>query len=498
MAKSKKEDIDSCNNPEFATWLWEWYRKAQESDSRAQFALRKAFDSVVQCAEKLNTGREAVKLTGIGHGISDKLQRRLLQHIADGNLWHYNLNNMDDEAPKDTHTVKNNRKSKMITKYVPKFRSVSYGVLLSLYSCPCKMMTKHEIIRHCREYSNSVATDRSVSLSLKVLVDKELVTHNLSLSSFSLTAEGKIATEKLWSTTGRDIKRLDTSEAEDENFSMLHREGNDNFSVESWGMDKYSIFLFVDTREVYSKNDRDLLLSGLEELKVPVVHTTLVLGDFAFVARNRESCEDIILDTIIERKTDADLIASIPDGRYKEQKGRLRNCGFKNVVYLLEGTGEGISVSNFGEDKYFAAISQSVFSDDFFVKRCCSMQDTIQFLSDLFHHISASFQTGLNIFRPLSVTDRIMDVFRQEQDNFTNLCMPMDLFSRYNSKGANMSFFEVYIQQLMCLRGISAEKANVIAEEYDCYDKLIECIEGLNSGQKVNIKGVEKLVCSFQ
>lgn len=46
---------------------------------------------------------------------------------------------------------------------------------------------------------------------------------------------------------------------------------------------------------------------------------------------------DYVLDFIIERKTADDLAASIMDGRYEEQKFRLRNCGINNVIYLVEG-----------------------------------------------------------------------------------------------------------------------------------------------------------------
>ena len=37
-------------------------------------------------------------------------------------------------------------------------------------------------------------------------------------------------------------------------------------------------------------------------------------------------------------KTADDLAASIMDGRYEEQKFRLKNCGINNVIYLVEGT----------------------------------------------------------------------------------------------------------------------------------------------------------------
>ena len=43
------------------------------------------------------------------------------------------------------------------------------------------------------------------------------------------------------------------------------------------------------------------------------------------------------LDYIIERKTLGDLAGSIKDGRYIEQKHRLKNTKINNVYYLFEG-----------------------------------------------------------------------------------------------------------------------------------------------------------------
>jgi ERCC4-type nuclease len=45
----------------------------------------------------------------------------------------------------------------------------------------------------------------------------------------------------------------------------------------------------------------------------------------------------VVLDCIVERKTINDLASSIVDGRYEEQKGRLKGCGVFNCVYLVEG-----------------------------------------------------------------------------------------------------------------------------------------------------------------
>jgi crossover junction endonuclease MUS81 len=55
----------------------------------------------------------------------------------------------------------------------------------------------------------------------------------------------------------------------------------------------------------------------------------LPLGDFVWLYDGK------VLDYIVERKKADDLVSSIFDGRYKEQKYRLRGSGFTNIYYLF-------------------------------------------------------------------------------------------------------------------------------------------------------------------
>ena len=71
----------------------------------------------------------------------------------------------------------------------------------------------------------------------------------------------------------------------------------------------------------------------IELLKVPFETCNLPIGDIIF--KNGEEIE-----YIIERKTIGDLVSSICDGRYAEQKDRLKesvNGDNQKIVYLLEG-----------------------------------------------------------------------------------------------------------------------------------------------------------------
>ena len=65
---------------------------------------------------------------------------------------------------------------------------------------------------------------------------------------------------------------------------------------------------------------------------VQVEIRSLELGDVLWIAKYPDGRE-LVLGYVVERKTLKDLASSIVDGRYKEQKYRLSNGGFENVIH---------------------------------------------------------------------------------------------------------------------------------------------------------------------
>ena len=91
-----------------------------------------------------------------------------------------------------------------------------------------------------------------------------------------------------------------------------------------------AISLSLDTRE------RDLYdaVLGLPNAAIVVAKEVLLLGDICISYNGAVQC-------IVERKTIADLMSSITDGRYAEQSHRLRHSSLlhpHNIIYLIEGT----------------------------------------------------------------------------------------------------------------------------------------------------------------
>jgi len=127
--------------------------------------------------------------------------------------------------------------------------------------------------------------------------------------------------------------------------------------------------LFVDFRE-------HALLSRLQaETK------NLVLGDISI----EKDGQDIV---IIERKTVADLAASICDGRYQEQSFRLLESTLPphRIVYLIEGSLD--TVQSISKKALMSAMTSLWFTKGFSVVQTRDIDETVEFIQHLFEKTS--------------------------------------------------------------------------------------------------------------
>lgn len=93
------------------------------------------------------------------------------------------------------------------------------------------------------------------------------------------------------------------------------------------------MFIKVDIRETDLLQQINQLILNIPLFKnIKVVTETLPIGDIII----SNDVDELI---IIERKTIADLLASIKDGRYEEQSYRLNGLNHPNhnIIYLVEG-----------------------------------------------------------------------------------------------------------------------------------------------------------------
>jgi len=130
----------------------------------------------------------------------------------------------------------------------------------------------------------------------------------------------------------------------------------------------------LDTRETLLETSIKHIIGSVNDFSnITLVTEMLSLGDIIIE-------HDAIPVLIIERKTIADLFASIKDGRYEEQSYRLNNEPHHNhnIIYLIEGD----------------------------VNKCSkSIADKLKFNSTL---LSLSYYKGFSVFRTLSVDETAM------------------------------------------------------------------------------------------
>jgi crossover junction endonuclease MUS81 len=99
------------------------------------------------------------------------------------------------------------------------------------------------------------------------------------------------------------------------------------------------MYVIIDEREtaLYDKCVEYLAtMSNLAKENIYIMKSVLCLGDIV-LKKNLEDEKELV---IIERKTLADLLASIKDGRYVEQSYRLVNTSIipmRSIFYLVEG-----------------------------------------------------------------------------------------------------------------------------------------------------------------
>jgi hypothetical protein len=118
----------------------------------------------------------------------------------------------------------------------------------------------------------------------------------------------------------------------------------------------FDVVLLIDQRERSGRKDAAFMVEKLSKQGLVCEARSLSVGDFMFVARHRSSSQqshqpssssassspgvppaEVVLDCLVERKRVSDLVSSIRDGRYHEQRARLKKTQLRRILYLIEG-----------------------------------------------------------------------------------------------------------------------------------------------------------------
>jgi len=222
------------------------------------------------------------------------------------------------------------------------------------------------------------------------------------------------------------------------------------------------INIIIDNRENLLYNtikERDL---DIYNNKIVIEKKQLDIGDIHLSF----SINDIEFNYIYERKTTNDLLASIKDGRYKEQKIRLQNTNATSINYLIEGDNI-TSIKNKNNQKILTSMYyHTIYRDKINIFFTLDINDTATFL--------------------LLLASKIIDNpnnFNNENKN-TDINY-IDVCKIKTKKIKNIDKETCYLLQLSQIPSISKEIAKNI---YNIYPSLSSLIKSLNdTDDKINL-----------
>jgi len=213
----------------------------------------------------------------------------------------------------------------------------------------------------------------------------------------------------------------------------------------------------------FDNREKDLI-KILEDKGYNVSLENLDLGDIQFVDL---TTKEIII--IIERKTYADLSASIKDGRYKEQKERMMHSIKKSIrkIVLLEG--ENTSTFKLPINTLTGVIINTMIRDNIHVFMSKTKNDTIEFIENIILHLPKYY----DYLKKEIIIGEIKEFNNNQNHNYKI------------SKKENLTQEVCFRNMLAQIPGISINMASIFVDKYKNMGSFI--IELKKEGNKENI-----------
>ena len=242
--------------------------------------------------------------------------------------------------------------------------------------------------------------------------------------------------------------------------------------------------LIIDNREKYIKK----FFEKHTDLYPNIIYKNLDLGDIIITENN-------IPLIIIERKTIPDLLASIKDGRYKEQKKRIKESNIKYKIYLIEDDPKyhkkySLSVI---DKKTIVSSTLSTLIQEINVIKTQSFEDTINYIETLYNKlIKSKKNTIYDYLNNTKTTDN--------NDIITNI-----LDTEVSLKKKSNDPLTCFKNQLCQIPSISNVASNILLNHYKNMNELIcalntedkwKVLEDLTNGKsktRIGEKKAEKI-----
>jgi len=218
----------------------------------------------------------------------------------------------------------------------------------------------------------------------------------------------------------------------------------------------------------YRETDLENAINNLQ-LKVPAY------SDIIIKKENLPIGDIIICDNqskelaIIERKSLADLAASICDGRYAEQSYRLQQCSLHNhaIYYLIEGSLATYRTSKYNKQRItkktlLSAMTSLSFSKGFSLIKTENINETAEFLLQMTDKLERKSVFYYN--KPINTSD---------SDSTQNIKYS-DVASR--TKKTNITQDNILNILLLQIPSVSSISASAITTHYKTMSQLINAL----------------------
>ncbi|KAF4344443.1 crossover junction endonuclease MUS81 [Fusarium beomiforme] len=554
------DDADSAN-PQLLAWVKEWLHLARERNSKGVTTYRTAYNSLKACPITFEHPAQLQQLKGFGPKLCERLEQQLKKHCEQNGLPmppHPRSREAipvsgGDNGESGSKVAKKVRKPKA---YVPALRSGAFALVVGLSTLDedsAVGMTKTELIEvaqpHC-DSSFSAPSDPTKFYtawnSMKTLLQKELVyERGRPLRRYALTDEG-------WAVAKR-IKETDHWQAENGRvrgstpaqpvIPNLQVESNSrprspsieicepakvpseyqnvvsdgptvsddtslpNFTPIRLPPGSFNVHLVLDIREVRAKTDRDYMQEELTKLGAKPIMRSMELGDAQWIAKCNDpnllaaqgaEGDEVILDWIVERKRLDDLIGSIKDGRFHEQKFRLQRSGVKKVIYIIEEISMDPEVASRYAEAVRSAIASTQVVNGYFVKKTAKMDDTVRYLARMTAMLKRTYKSKpLNIIPTRILTSQnylpLLSHLRESISPDWYITYPA--FSSLASKSESIILRDVFLKMLMTIKGVTGERALEIQKRWKTPYDFVKAFEACGTGDQ-GLKRKRELVLS--
>ncbi|XP_057364896.1 crossover junction endonuclease MUS81-like isoform X2 [Daphnia carinata] len=253
---------------------------------------------------------------------------------------------------------------------------------------------------------------------------------------------------------------------------------------------EYDIVLCVDIAEVSGsgsgKNQKETAAKAFQNCGVSYDVRKLSIGDYLWICKPKASSgissdQELTLPYVVERKRMDDVVSSIKDGRFKEQKFRLKHSGLVRPIYLIEEFGNR---QNLGlpETSVLQAIANTLIIEKFQVQWTQKSDDSVAFLVQMTKQLT-------EIYHGKTVTSRGCQE-KVGSDWQTSLITFKELYTN-STKLKPLSVTQMFAKQLMQLHGLSGEKAEAIVKVYPTPSSLMDALRSAGASASTLLSCLE-------